>query len=138
MLKNKIALTIVLIFSVLLLVGMSPKPYSLNYDTVTGILIGEGGHSTTQLELLACTVQNRLNAGWSDKYVMSAYYAKYQQPVKEEIELVKHTILHGECLPVYFAFGDGDKYNRNVPPIVSFGGISYFSKDQYRQLVTSN
>lgn len=68
------------------------------------------GEASFAIPLCACTVRNRLDAGWTEGRVLEAYYAPSVPASKEQIESVA-AILRGEveCNPkLYFMYGAGD------------------------------
>jgi hypothetical protein len=56
----------------------------------------------------ACTVYNRLQAGWSEALVLSAYYAPDKAPSRLEVWVVEGVLEQGCNQPLYFMFGRGD------------------------------
>lgn len=61
------------------------------------------GEASFAIEACACSVRNRLDAGWRPELVMSAYYAPAVPVEAEEIELVRR-VLAGEtpCNPDFY------------------------------------
>lgn len=140
--KQKIIILILILILVfpLLLGANEPVKYSYitdkQFNYYTGILKGEGGELNKDLDVLACTVLNRLNKGWSSYSVMSQYYAPYRQPTKEEINIVKQVILYKkDCLPVYFFVSDwyAKKYVK-IEPFYKLEGHSFYRYEDYKNM----
>lgn len=57
----------------------------------------------------ACTVYNRIRAGWASASVLSAYYAPSVTASKEDIARVASVLTGAEpCGELYFMYGSGD------------------------------
>lgn len=88
---------ITLITLIMTLASPQPLPDPAH---VAGICKGEASFA---IEECACSVQNRVGAGWRPDLVMSAYYAPWIPPTEHEIELVA-TVLAGktDCNPDFY------------------------------------
>lgn len=134
---NKI-LSLVIVLTVFLNIYQSviaQSKYSDSFvQSVAGKLINEGGN----LESMTCTVKNRLVAGWSQSKVMSAYYAPYSIPSKEEKRIVRNVLESDmDCENLYFAYSQNDIENMNefVIPVLIEDGVYYYTRMQYSELI---
>lgn len=109
--------------------------YAIDYEYVAGKFLGEGAKTEQDFRLMSCTVKNRLTRGWNEKYVMSAYYAKYRQPEQWQIDIVSKTLTtDDDCPPVYFFYSESSVQYLKEQPIVKSSGNWYYSYEQYRLL----
>lgn len=76
---------------------------------ITGVLSNETVDNDAALYLAACTVQNRIDSGWSYDTVLNHYYAPYSEPTKDQINIVKRVLLdNSKCPNVYFVYSEQD------------------------------
>lgn len=91
----------VLLAAVLLL---QPPPVTPFTHAVAARCTGEGSHPQA-IRICACTVKHRLEAGWSERNVLSAYYAP-DVPPSEEGLVAAAAGLDGACQgEEYFLMG---------------------------------
>lgn len=109
---------------------------------VASKLLGEHSFDENSFFLLTCTVKNRLSAGWNESKVLDAYYGLSREPTNEQIVFATSVLHEGNCPEVYFAFSNRDmivnNINPSIEPIAEFGGIRYYSREQYKDLFTIN
>lgn len=68
------------------------------------------GEASFAVSQCACTVRNRLDAGWSEYRVLDAYHAPSVQASPEQVQLVADVMSGAiSCDPgLYFMYGAGD------------------------------
>jgi hypothetical protein len=72
-------------------------------DFATTVAARCKGEAPFAIAECACTVRNRLSAGWSEGKVLEAYYASDALPTQEEIDLVASVLDIGQgCGAEYF------------------------------------
>ena len=83
--------------SVLLAVAilLQPAPATPFTHAVAARCTGEGSHPQA-IRICACTVKHRLDAGWGERNVLSAYYAPDVPPTEEGL-LAAAAGLNGAC-----------------------------------------
>ena len=77
------------------------------------------GEFSDRIVECACTVKNRLNVGWLQSKVLSAYYAKDKEVTAEEIQIAKD-ILDGQTFcnsRYYFMYSLADTKNLGIENI---------------------
>lgn len=136
--KNKYATILLVLMLLFTNVKTSyAKPEFYNY--VTGVLKGEGAEMDEDLRIMACTVRNRLDQGWSRKSVMNHYYGRYISPSREEIELVSEILnaKENKCESAYFfyAIWYADLWIKDsVTPLIVIGGHNYYQYSDYKKM----
>lgn len=81
------------------------------------------GEASFALSACACTVRNRLQAGWSQNKVLHAYHAPDARPTAVEVELVGN-VLDGAATcdaRLYYMYGLGDVFRlglQHTPPLL--------------------
>lgn len=107
---------------------------------ITGVLRSETVDNNAALYLAACTVENRVESGWTYNNVLEHYYAPYSEPNQNELNIVKMVLVDkSKCPNVYFVysqedvnklFGENAKY---MYKICENGKCNIFmSKQQFR------
>lgn len=89
----------------------------------------------------ACTVYNRLEAGWDVRYVLDAYYANPRVPYPAEVWMVTQVLGEGCDLPLYYMFGKQDFWLPGIKWITPYcylekgnRGVYFYEQDyQYRE-----
>lgn len=107
---------------------------------ITGVLSNETVDNDAALYLAACTVQNRIDAGWTYDNVLNHYYASYSEPTEYEVDIVKRVLFdNSKCPDVYFVYSQEDfnllfkKDTRYMYKICKNNYCNIFmSKSQYR------
>lgn len=100
------------------------------------------GEASFAIPECACTVYNRLQAGWIQDKVLDAYYAKPVEPTEFEVWAVTHVLNEGCDLPIYFMFGKGDFWLPGIKWIEPWCYVEqgnqgvYFYERDYRTRLT--
>jgi len=113
------------------------------HQRIAGILIGEGGTLGEDYEMMACTVRNRLERGWSLRTVLRQYNARYIPPTQEHVTALKSALtakseeVSPECNAVYFMYATwyADRWiDPDVQPVIGVGGNNYYQYEDYTRL----
>lgn len=109
---------------------------------ITGTLKSEVVDNNAALYLAACTVENRIDSGWSYSNVLDHYYVPFTEPTEEEVNIVSSVIKEeNRCPDVYFVYSQEDvdylfKEYTFMYKICKDGKCNIFmSKQQYREVV---
>lgn len=90
--------------AVLVFVGM------LSSDFPTSVAARCTGEASFAVALCACTVKNRLDAGWSRSKVLSSYYARSIPPTAKAVETARAVLAGEQSCPkdAYYLFSRTD------------------------------
>lgn len=144
---NLAEIGIIILITTILLLSFTQRVGAVSdvddYRRIAGVLIGEGGTLGDDYDMMACTVRNRLDRGWSLNGVLRDYNAQYYIPTQEHIDALKTVLLasrdklSSECQSAHFMYATwyADKWiNPNVQPVIVIGGHNYYRYEDYGRL----
>lgn len=87
-------------------------------DFATAVAARCKGEASFAVTECACTVRNRLGAGWSVGNVLDAYYAADAQPTQQEVDMVASVLDIGQgCGAEYFMWSLQDCQSLGIDDI---------------------
>lgn len=99
------------------------------------------GEASYAIRDCACTVRNRLDAGWAEHRVLDAYFAMDVEPTRQEVDRVRAVLILGCKEDYYFMYSREDVYNLGISHVVPlqrlFGetGEVWFYEQSYRNRI---
>jgi hypothetical protein len=93
------------------------------------------GESSGAVAICACTVRNRIAAGWAEGRVLESYYAADQVPTAEQITQATDGLAGVGCTNEYFLFSRADIRKLGLRAdcaVASGGGVWAFAQDALR------
>ncbi len=91
------------------------------------------GESQTAVNLCACTVRHRLEAGWAEAKVLTAYYARSRTPTAEQVQQASDGLAGIGCIGTeFYLFSKADMRSLRMIEscaVASGGGVWAFKRD---------
>ncbi len=82
------------------------------------------GEASFAVHACACTVRNRIEAGWSTRTVLSAYYAADRRPTGQQIQEAQRGLEGDGCDPGwYFLLSPSDSRRLGMRPADRSGSV---------------